>query len=195
MILNSAKRELLEAELLSAEGLAPKGRSLTGDAMRRLMRNKAAALSLIVLAALVLIAIFGSSFLPFNYEDPDWNSFRGAPDFAAGHYFGTDQNGREQHRANHRSELLTQGGKVDREHGKSPSVILASPCLAGRQEYCRGRAKLRKARIPGRSDDEFPISARNIPRAERIFPSIGEIFPTLSKSTASHWREPPTDLC
>ena len=95
MILNSAKRELLEAELLSAEGLAPKGRSLSGDAMRRLLRNKAAALSLIVLALLVLIAIFGPSFLPFNYEDPDWNSFRDAPDFAAGHYFGTDGNGRD----------------------------------------------------------------------------------------------------
>lgn len=95
MILNSAKRELLEAELLSAEGLAPKGRSLTGDAMRRLLRNKAATLSLIVLALLVLVAIFGPYFLPFNYEDPDWNSFRGAPDFAAGHYFGTDGNGRD----------------------------------------------------------------------------------------------------
>ncbi|NLR96803.1 ABC transporter permease subunit [Rhizobium sp. P38BS-XIX] len=95
MILNSAKRELLEAELLSAEGLAPKGRSLTGDAMRRLLRNKAATLSLIVLALLVLAAIFGPYFLPFNYEDPDWNSFRGAPDFAAGHYFGTDGNGRD----------------------------------------------------------------------------------------------------
>ncbi|MBB5576476.1 MULTISPECIES: ABC transporter permease [Rhizobium] len=95
MILNSAKRELLEAELLSAEGLAPKGRSLTGDAMRRLLRNKAAALSLIVLGLLVLVAIFGPYFLPFNYEDPDWNSFRGAPDFAAGHYFGTDGNGRD----------------------------------------------------------------------------------------------------
>jgi oligopeptide transport system permease protein len=95
MILNSAKREMLEAELLSAEGLAPKGRSLTGDAMRRLLRNKAAALSLIVLAVLVLVAIFGPYFLPFNYEDPDWNSFRGAPDFAAGHYFGTDGNGRD----------------------------------------------------------------------------------------------------
>ena len=95
MILNSAKRELLEAELLSAEGLAPKGRSLTGDAMRRLLRNKAAALSLIVLAVLVLVAIFGPYSLPLNYEDPDWNSFRGAPDFAAGHYFGTDGNGRD----------------------------------------------------------------------------------------------------
>ncbi|EJK85843.1 ABC transporter permease [Rhizobium rhizogenes] len=95
MILNSAKRELLEAELLAAEGLAPKGRSLSGDAMRRLLRNKAAALSLIVLAVLVLIAIVGPSLLPFNYEDPDWNSFRGAPDFAAGHYFGTDGNGRD----------------------------------------------------------------------------------------------------
>ncbi len=42
MILNPAKRELLAAELLEAEGLSHKSRSLTGDALRRLSRNKAA---------------------------------------------------------------------------------------------------------------------------------------------------------
>lgn len=95
MILNPAKREMLEAELLSAEGLAPKSRSLTKDALRRLFRNKAAALAIVVLAVLVLVAIFGPSLVPFNYEDPDWAAFRTPPDFASGHYFGTDVNGRD----------------------------------------------------------------------------------------------------
>jgi oligopeptide transport system permease protein len=95
MILNPAKRELLAAELLAAEGLDVEGRSLTKDAVRRLLRNKAAALALIVLALLVIVAIVGPSVIPFNYEDPDWNSFRSPPDFAAGHYFGTDANGRD----------------------------------------------------------------------------------------------------
>ncbi|TCR92069.1 ABC transporter permease subunit [Rhizobium sp. BK376] len=95
MILNPAKRELLAAELLAAEGLAVEGRSLTKDAIRRLLRNKAAALALVVLALLVILAIFGPSLIPFNYEDPDWNAFRSPPDFAAGHYFGTDANGRD----------------------------------------------------------------------------------------------------
>ncbi|KAA0700555.1 ABC transporter permease subunit [Neorhizobium sp. P12A] len=95
MILNPAKRELLAAELLAAEGLAVEGRSLTKDAIRRLLRNKAAALAIVVLALLVILAIFGPSLIPFNYEDPDWNAFRSPPDFAAGHYFGTDANGRD----------------------------------------------------------------------------------------------------
>jgi oligopeptide transport system permease protein len=95
MILNPAKRELLEAELLSAEGLAPESRSLTRDALRRLFRNKAAALAIVVLALLIVVAIVGPSIIPFNYEDPDWDAFRAAPDFASGHYFGTDANGRD----------------------------------------------------------------------------------------------------
>ena len=56
MILNPAKRELLAAELLEAEGLAPEGRSLTKDALRRLSRNKAAVVSIVVLVLLILVA-------------------------------------------------------------------------------------------------------------------------------------------
>jgi oligopeptide transport system permease protein len=95
MILNPAKRELLAAELLAAEGLDVEGRSLTKDAIRRLLRNKAAALAIIVLVLLVVVAIVGPSIIPFNYEDPDWEAFRSPPDFTAGHYFGTDANGRD----------------------------------------------------------------------------------------------------
>lgn len=95
MILNLARREQLAEELKAAEGLAPESRSLTRDAMRRLLRNKAAAISLIVLTLLILAALIAPSLIPFGYEDPDWAAFRTPPDFASGHYFGTDQNGRD----------------------------------------------------------------------------------------------------
>lgn len=95
MILNPAKRELLAQELLEAEGLAPEGRSLTRDALRRLGRNKAAVLSIVVLALLILAAFLGPWFIPFNYEDPDWAAFRIPPSIETGHYFGTDPNGRD----------------------------------------------------------------------------------------------------
>lgn len=68
MMLNPAKRELLAQELLEAEGLAPEGRSLTRDALRRLGRNKAAVLSIAVLALLILAAFLGPWIIPFNYE-------------------------------------------------------------------------------------------------------------------------------
>ncbi|WP_337269014.1 ABC transporter permease [Oryzifoliimicrobium ureilyticus] len=95
MILNPAKKELLVAELLEAEGLTGESRSLTVDALRRLSRNKAAVAAVVVLVLLVLAALFGPYFLPFNYEDPDWAAFRAPPDLSAGHYFGTDANGRD----------------------------------------------------------------------------------------------------
>lgn len=95
MILNPAKRELLAAELLEAEGLSPVSRSLTRDALRRLCRNKAAVASIIVLTLLVLVAFIGPYLIPFGYEDPDWAAFRSPPSFADGHYFGTDPNGRD----------------------------------------------------------------------------------------------------
>ncbi len=74
---------------------APKGRSLTQDAMRRFRRNKAAMTGVVLLVLLILAAFIGPSLLPYNYEDPDWNAFRVPPSFESGHYFGTDQNGRD----------------------------------------------------------------------------------------------------
>ncbi|MHA1159046.1 MAG: ABC transporter permease subunit [Alphaproteobacteria bacterium] len=71
------------------------GRSLTRDALLRLSRNKAAVVSIAVVVLLVLVAFIGPLLLQHNYEDPDWNAFRVAPDIASGHYFGTDQNGRD----------------------------------------------------------------------------------------------------
>jgi oligopeptide transport system permease protein len=95
MILNLARRELLAEELLAAEGLAPESRSLSKDALRRLLRNKAAALSLIVITALILAALIAPFIIPFGYEDPDWDAITAAPDLASFHFFGTDSNGRD----------------------------------------------------------------------------------------------------
>ncbi len=95
MILNPAKRELLAAELLEAEGLSHKSRSLTSDALRRLSRNKAAVVAIIVLLLLILVAFIGPYLIPFDYEEPDWAAFRMPPDMESGHYFGTDPNGRD----------------------------------------------------------------------------------------------------
>ncbi len=81
------------ADALAAS--APKGRSLTQDAIRRLVGNKAALVSIFVLAAIVLLAFVGPYLLPWAYDKIDWSGIRKPPDFAKGHYFGTDQNGRD----------------------------------------------------------------------------------------------------
>ena len=90
------KQSALEPFAVHAgEAMHGRARSLTGDAVRRLIANKAAVLSLIVLALIVLAALLGPTFLPFNYEDPDWEAFSAPPSLASGHYFGTDGNARD----------------------------------------------------------------------------------------------------
>src|SRR5690606_36942127 len=74
---------------------APKGRSLTQDAFYRLSRNKMAVLSIFVLVAIVVIAFAGPYFVPWQYSQVDWSQIRKPPNFEAGHYLGTDQNGRD----------------------------------------------------------------------------------------------------
>lgn len=74
---------------------APKGRSLTQDALRRLARNKAAVLSIGMLVLIVLVAFIGPYFVPWGYSEVDWSNIRTPPNFEALHYLGTDQNGRD----------------------------------------------------------------------------------------------------
>lgn len=81
------------AEQLATE--APKGRSLTQDAVRRLFANKAALVSIFVLLTVVVVAFVGPHLLPWQYDEIDWGSIRKPPDFDKGHYLGTDQNGRD----------------------------------------------------------------------------------------------------
>lgn len=94
MIFRKAKLAILESVLEDGAELAP-GRSLFQDAVARLKRNKAAVASLVMLVLLVVFAIAGPWFIPHNYEDPDWAAFRAPPSLEGGHWFGTDQNGRD----------------------------------------------------------------------------------------------------
>ncbi|WP_196260573.1 ABC transporter permease [Pelagibacterium limicola] len=74
---------------------APKGRSLSQDAMRRLFANKAALVSLFVMVGIIIIAFVGPFFVPWGVGQVDWTAFRSPPDLEKAHYFGTDQNGRD----------------------------------------------------------------------------------------------------
>ncbi|EQA13583.1 oligopeptide ABC transporter permease OppC [Glaesserella parasuis] len=96
MLINNKKnQELAEKLAEQTADIALEGRSLWQDARRRFFRNKAAVSSLIILFFVVLFITFAPMLMPFSYEDTDWNMMSVAPDFASGHYFGTDASGRD----------------------------------------------------------------------------------------------------
>ena len=72
-----------------------KGRSLWVDARRRLFKNKAAVVSLILLFFIAFLSFFGPFFLKFSFSDTDWNSIYYPPSLNNGHFLGTDGNGRD----------------------------------------------------------------------------------------------------
>lgn len=77
-----------------------KSRSLWVDARRRFFRNRAALVSLIVLLTTVAFTIIGPYLAKWSIEKIDWSVVgsvlsKGAPSFATGHYFGTDEVGRD----------------------------------------------------------------------------------------------------
>jgi len=72
------------------------GRALTQrDAIRRLLRNKAAMVSIFIVVAIVLIAYIGPLFMHWTPRAVDYSSYRSPPNWAKFHYLGTDQNGRD----------------------------------------------------------------------------------------------------
>lgn len=72
-----------------------KGRSLWQNAMRRFFRNKAAIVSLILIALVILFSLFGSALSKYTYDEADFALIASAPSFENGHYFGTDNSGRD----------------------------------------------------------------------------------------------------
>jgi oligopeptide transport system permease protein len=78
------------AELAEVEG-----RSLWQDALARLVRNKAAVLSLVLLALIALAAILAPWLSPHPFDEVYWDRIGMPPDFANAHWFGTDNNGRD----------------------------------------------------------------------------------------------------
>jgi oligopeptide transport system permease protein len=97
MVIDSQKMKSL-AEATSREDVA--GRSLWADARRRFFRNKAAMFGLVLLVFVALFALFGNSIAQWNNEDLDFSVMgmvaeKGGPSIANGHYFGTDDLGRD----------------------------------------------------------------------------------------------------
>ena len=85
---------------VEASELAGKGRSPWADARRRFFRNKAALMGLVILGFVVVFALFGNSFAQWSNEELDYNVMGqivelGGPSIESGHYFGTDDLGRD----------------------------------------------------------------------------------------------------
>jgi len=98
MLIDNNKVTELAENLSIAEEI--EGRSLWQDARHRFLKNKAAVISLIMLTIVVLFAIIGPAFSPWGYEKIDWSAIGdvrtlGVPSIENGHYFGTDDLGRD----------------------------------------------------------------------------------------------------
>ena len=77
-----------------------KGRSLWHDARVRFFKNKAAVTSLLTLVLVLLFIFFGPLFAQWSNEEIDWSvlgdiSTLGIPSIETGHFFGTDELGRD----------------------------------------------------------------------------------------------------
>lgn len=98
MFANSEKvREFAEN---SAEAASVKGRSLWQDAARRFLRNRAAVASVIVLGLVLAFSFVGPLFAVWSNEEIDWGTLgnvveAGRPSLETGHFFGTDDLGRD----------------------------------------------------------------------------------------------------
>jgi len=71
------------------------GRSLWQDARDRLLRNRAAVVSMIVLGIVALLAVVAPWLSPHPFDEIYWDRIQMPPDFANAHWFGTDGNGRD----------------------------------------------------------------------------------------------------
>lgn len=96
-LLEKDKVEGMAARMAEAE---VKGRSPWADARKRFVRNRAALLALIVLILIALFAAFGDHFAAWDNDTIDFAvmgsaASKGMPSIASGHYFGTDDLGRD----------------------------------------------------------------------------------------------------
>lgn len=97
MVVDTTKMQRLADRLAEQE---IKGRSLWADARARFFHNKAAVGGLIVLILVALFAVFGDMIAAWSNEELDFSVMGqvaelGGPSIANGHYFGTDDLGRD----------------------------------------------------------------------------------------------------
>ena len=90
--MNEATRDAFE-QALDRRIIA--GRSLWVDAWHRLLKNRAALASLIILFLMVALVIIGPMVSDWDHEIPDWDNYSTPPSLETGHLFGTDALGRD----------------------------------------------------------------------------------------------------
>jgi len=72
-----------------------RGRSLWVDAWHRLLKNRAAVVSGIIMAVMLLLVVFGPMLLPWEADFTDWDNTASPPSLETAHWFGTDAVGRD----------------------------------------------------------------------------------------------------
>ena len=72
---------------------AIRGRSLWNDARQRLLLNRAAVGSMILLSVIAVLCIAGPWFMPMGLAEIFWDAIMAPP--SAEHWLGTDANGRD----------------------------------------------------------------------------------------------------
>ncbi|MCG6112649.1 MAG: ABC transporter permease subunit [Paracoccus sp.] len=97
MVIDQSKMQSLADRFVEAE---VKGRSPWADARRRFVRNRAAMLGLTILVLVSLFAVIGGQFAQWSNEELDFSVMgqvaqMGQPSLENGHYFGTDNLGRD----------------------------------------------------------------------------------------------------
>ncbi|MBO9454286.1 ABC transporter permease subunit [Paracoccus sp. R12_1] len=97
MVIQQDKMQSLATRMSQDE---VKGRSPWADARKRFLRNKAAMTGLIILIGVALFALLGNQFAQWSNEDLDFTvmgqvATMGMPSLENGHYFGTDDLGRD----------------------------------------------------------------------------------------------------
>ncbi len=70
-----------------------KGRSLWQDAVARLVRNRAAVGSMILLLLIAIVCVLAPIAIPHDLDEIYWDAIQSPP--SAEHWFGTDANGRD----------------------------------------------------------------------------------------------------
>jgi oligopeptide transport system permease protein len=71
------------------------GRSLWVDAWHRLLKNRAAVISGIIMAIMLILVLVGPMLLPWSGDFTDWDHTSSPPSLETGHWFGTDSVGRD----------------------------------------------------------------------------------------------------
>ncbi|HEX4293441.1 MAG TPA: ABC transporter permease subunit [Rhizomicrobium sp.] len=93
-----------EASRLMVKAKDIQGRSLWVDAWQRLIRNRAAVVSIVLLGVIALMAVFAQLLSQYGYSDtdygaiscaPNWWAPRGVCNAGGTHWFGTDSLGRD----------------------------------------------------------------------------------------------------